>query len=346
MTDGSPRRVLLRVLLSVPVLAAALWLVFHRTHPQALAAAFARLDVGWSLASLAAMLAVTAVRLMRWGLLVEAVADVPRPTIGRVGLIGAMAIDVLPVRSGELVRPLFLRRQAGVPFGAGMATCVVERVLDLLALLLLLLATLALADLPSLVVTVFDRPVDVAVQGRNAVLAAVLFFGLPGVLLVLAGNRGEAALHLAVRPLPEALRRPLVSLSLAYRDGTRAIGKPVLLLQAGALTCAGWVLNVLVQWALMEAFGLSGYDFWQVGFLTVVVAVALMLPSPAGGLGVFEAGAVAGLLLFAVDPSLAAALAVALHAVHTGTFVLLGGIALAAEGLRFSDLWRAGPAAP
>ena len=339
----SPRRMWLRVAVSLPVLVATAWLVFAKTDADSILQSFAGVHLGWAAMSVAVMALLVVLRLWRWLMLVEAVADVPRGTIGRVGLIGYMAIDLLPVRSGEFVRPFLLKRQSGVPFGAGMATCVVERVMDLVAVLILLLTTLAFADLPSLVVTVFDTEVDLAVQGRNAVLLATLVFALPGVILVLAGDAGEAALKLFLRPLPEPLRRLIMSLSIAYRDATRDIGRPALLLSTAGLTLVAWTFNLWVQWALMEAFGITGFGFFQIGFLTLVVAIALMLPSPAGGLGVFEAGTVAGLLLFSVDHSLAAAFAVALHGVHVGVITLFGLGALGAEGLRFSDMWRKAP---
>ena len=348
MSEETPSgpRIWLRVALSVPVLIGTLWLVFAKTDSGAILDSFAGVRLGWAALSLGLMAVLVFLRLWRWLLLVEAAGNVPRGTVARIGLIGYMAIDLLPVRSGEFVRPLLLKRQAGMPFGAGMATCIVERVMDLLAVLLLLLATLAFADLPSLVVTVFDRPVDLAIQGRNAVLITTLVFALPGVLLVLAGDRGEAALRLFVRPLPDPLRRAIMNLSLAYRDATRAIGRPTLLLGTGALTIAAWTFNLWVQWSLMEAFGITGFGVFEIGFLTLVVAIALMLPSPAGGLGVFEGGTVAGLLIFSVDHSLAAAFAVALHGVHVGVISAFGLGALGAEGLRFSDMWKRAPEAP
>lgn len=334
----------LRIALSLPILAGMLWLAFSQADGDAVLRSFAGVQVGWVLLSLALMAGVVWVRLARWLMLVHAVAKVDGRTAGRVGLIGYMAIDLLPVRSGEFVRPLLLQRQGDVPFGAGMATCVVERVWDLLAVLVLLMACLAFADLPSLVVPIFGNDVDLAIQGRNAVLLTTAIFALPGVLLVLAGDRGEAALTLFLRPFPEPVRRLVTNLSLAYRDGTRAIGRPQVLLGTGALTVVAWVLNTYVQWALMEAFGITGFGFFEVGFLTLVIAVTLMLPSPAGGLGVFEGGAVAGLMIFSIDPSVAAAFAVAIHGVHVGVIVVFGLLALAAEGLRFSDLWRRAPA--
>jgi glycosyltransferase 2 family protein len=340
----SSRGFWLRIAISIPVLVGTLWLVFSRADGGAIVASFAGVKLGWLAASIGLMALLVIQRLWRWLLLVHAVAEVPTRTVGRVGLIGYMAIDLLPVRTGEFVRPLLLQRQAGVKFGAGMATCVVERVMDLVAVLLLLLGTLAFADLPSLVVTVFDRPVDLAIQGRNVVLLAALVFGLPGVILVLAGERGETALRALLRPFPEPLRKMVMGLSIAYRDATRDIGRPVLLLQTGALTITSWTFNLWVQWTLMEAFGLTGFGFWQIGFLTLVVAIALMLPSPAGGLGVFEGGTVAGLALFSVDPSVAAAFAVALHGVHVGVITVFGVGALGAEGLRFSDMWKKAPA--
>ena len=53
-------------------------------------------------------------------------------------MIGFAALGVLPARAGDVLRPYLLARQERLSVTATMATIVIERVLDLVAVLLLL----------------------------------------------------------------------------------------------------------------------------------------------------------------------------------------------------------------
>src|SRR5919201_5939255 len=85
-------------------------------------------------------------RSVRWGLLLPQ-QSVPTTTLFRTLVVGFTANNVLPVRMGELARAYLLARWRGVPYGATLASLVLERILDGLSLALLLLVSLRL--LPS-----------------------------------------------------------------------------------------------------------------------------------------------------------------------------------------------------
>ena len=55
-------------------------------------------------------------------------------------MIGFAASAVLPARAGEVIRPYLLARREGLSATAAFATIIVERILDLVAVLLLLAA--------------------------------------------------------------------------------------------------------------------------------------------------------------------------------------------------------------
>ncbi len=339
-SDGS--RALRGVLLSLPIAGLALWLAFRGVEAKELGAAFVAIRPMPLLLSLTAMTALAVVRLVRWGILVRAIAPVSRMKILTVGSIGFMAIDLLPVRLGEFVRPVLLQRRAAVPLGAGMATIVAERIMDLIAVQLFLLLALASADLPALYVPLFDRTVDLGVEGRGLALAALALLGLPVFGLVLAGDRGLAVLRFLARLLPERIAALALSLVGSFQDALRRIGQPLALVQAGVLTLLAWTLNVLVLWALLFALGINSLGFAEATVVMLVVAVCIMLPAPAGGLGVFEAGGVAGLLLYGIEQAQAGAFAVSLHATHVGVIVVIGAVMLAIEGTSWREMWRAG----
>ena len=84
--------------------------------------------------------------------------------------------------------------------------------------------------------------------------------------------------------------------------------------------------------------------------VTLCIAAALAAPAPVGGFGVFEAGAVVGLLFFgsaaAVTEASAAVYGLVIHLVHFCTILALGLLALAWEGLSWRELWSLGARDP
>src|SRR5687768_2668673 len=108
------------------------------------AMASARADLIWLTIGLTALTYV--VRAERWKYLLEPLGPTRFRTVFRTTVIGFAASAVLPARAGEVIRPYLLARQEGLKATAAFATILVERILDLVAVLLLLLAFLMWLD--------------------------------------------------------------------------------------------------------------------------------------------------------------------------------------------------------
>ena len=331
------RGVVKHMLWTLPIAVGALWLAFRGVDGAGLWDALASTELRFVGVAMFLMIFNVGFRLLRWALIVRGYdREVSGAQLGRIGAIGYMAIDILPARLGELVRPLLLNR-AGVPLGACVASIVLERLLDVAALAGLLFAVLAFGDLPALEVSLFGRTVDLAREGRIALLTLMVLLGVPVLVVPLAGERGLRFAARILRRLPRRLAKIAFNLLRSFMEGLKRMGRPAAV--AGSLlTAAVWVVNVGVLWCLASSQSVD-LSAWEATVVTIVVSLCLLVPSPAGGLGVFEAGGVAGLLLYGVDPDRAAAFAVTLHAVHVGMISLPGLVALPYEGLRFSQLW-------
>ena len=57
-------------------------------------------------------------------------------TVFRATIIGFAALGLLPARAGDVLRPYLVARQEGLSLSSTFATIVIERVLDLIAVLL------------------------------------------------------------------------------------------------------------------------------------------------------------------------------------------------------------------
>ena len=78
------------------------------------------------------------IRAERWQYLLEPLGPTRFRIVFRTTVIGFAASAVLPARAGEVIRPYLLARQEGLSATAAFATILVERMLDLVAVLLLL----------------------------------------------------------------------------------------------------------------------------------------------------------------------------------------------------------------
>jgi glycosyltransferase 2 family protein len=288
------------------------WLAVRSVDPHAFLAAFRESDLWYLLPSGAALAAAVLVRWLRWWLLFAAGRRPPLRSVGRAFLIGYLFNSLLPARPGELARVVALRRESGTPVVEALATTAAERIYDVLALVVLLLASA-----PFLPESHEVRMVTVGAGALTAAaLAAIVVLGRNGARLERMFSRVPGLSAGAARRWSAGVLDGLVSL----RDRRHAAA-------AALLTAASWLLLALSTWALLLGFHLRlGF-----GVALLIIAAAnltLLVPASPGGVGVFEAAIVAVLAGFAVDRSTALSYAVALHGLNLFPYVVAGALAL------------------
>jgi uncharacterized protein (TIRG00374 family) len=84
------------------------------------------------------------IRAQRWQILLRPIGTPEMKTLVAATNIGFMANFVLPLRAGEVIRPVLVSRQEKQPLGGILATIVLERVFDVIAILTLFGITTAL----------------------------------------------------------------------------------------------------------------------------------------------------------------------------------------------------------
>ena len=128
-----PRINLLRATIGVAISVVALWLVLRSVDLQATAEALRSADWRWVGVMFAFACADLAVRAFRWQRLLAPVAAVPYLHTLSYLLVGYLANNVLPARLGELVRSHYAGDREGISRSTTLGTIVVERVIDLVA---------------------------------------------------------------------------------------------------------------------------------------------------------------------------------------------------------------------
>lgn len=291
----------------------------------------ARLDL------IAAAVGVTGVtyvlRALRWQYLLQPVGAARFASAFRATIIGFAALSLLPARAGEVVRPYVLARREGLSATAVFATIVIERLLDLLTVLLLFGAFVWLFD-PGMAAV--DRRVFNALTVGGAVSAAGALAVL-GVVFVLAGHPerlGRATLGIE-RVLPPKAAHVASRLVRLFAEGLAVMRRPGPLAAALALSFPVWLSIALGIWLASRALHIT-FPYTGSFLLLALLVVGVSVPTP-GGIGGFHAAYQIGATAFYAAPNdRAVGAALVLHAISFVPVTLLGILFMAQDGLNLT----------
>ena len=280
-------------------------------------------------------------RAVRWRiLLVPVIGETALGPVWRATTIGFMANNVLPARAGEVVKGWAATRLVRVPFATALASIIVERIFDGVAIGLLLALGIWARD--------FQGAATLGATSLSAlaVTMSAVFLGVLAFCLAVVRARGR------VLPLFEALLRRLLPVRWAERagrllhaltDGLAALHSTRDVLRVLTWSFALWLVNAASYLIAYRAFHLEGLPLTSSFLLQGVTALVVALPSAPGFFGTFELSAKAALALYGVPGDAAFSLAVG---VHMGWFVPITAIGLwylVKSGLSLREL-RAGEA--
>jgi uncharacterized membrane protein YbhN (UPF0104 family) len=244
---------------------------------------------GWVVpAYLAALVPFHLLRAGRWWWLVRPVAPLGGREALLVGLAGYMWIALLPLRLGELARPLLVAQRANVPPSRVLGAIAVERVVDGLVVCAIFFAVVG--DAPRL---------DIAWLRRGALAAVGLLAAVLVALLVAAARPELSAIvvHATVGRVAPRLATTVAGFATRVSEGLAVLGNPRALVGFLGSTAGYWIVNALGTWLLARGCGLPLSPLEAAGVMAVMNLV-LLVPGGPAQLGVFQTGATLGLALW------------------------------------------------
>jgi uncharacterized protein (TIRG00374 family) len=247
------------------------------------------------------------VRALRWRHLLHAVGHVSLRAILGVSFIGYAAILLGPLRSGEFVRPLLISRRGGVRLLEATGTIGAERVIDGLAVNVILFAALRLATtLDPLPDRVGDLPVSVrAVPGAAYTMLAV--FTAAFAAMALFYWRRELARRITFAILGVFSRRAAEAVATAVErlaQGLRFLPSPGHVGPYLAETLAYWGLNAVGLMVLARGVGLEGTSLAQAAVVLGCIGLGVLVPSGPGFFGAFQLAMFLALAMFFPEAAL------------------------------------------
>lgn len=289
----------------------------------------------WLLLSLGLTALTFLVRAERWQYLLGPLGPTRFSVVFRTTVIGFGASAVLPARAGEVIRPYLLARREGLSATAAFATILVERILDLVAVLILLAAFLLWFD-PGLESR--DSAVFSAIRFGGLVMAPVAL-GALAVMFFMAGHpeRLHAWLLKAEAVLPARLAAMIASFAKTFAEGFAVVRQLRRLVAALAWSIVVWLLIAAGIWAVAVAFGIA-MPFTGAWLMLAPLVVGVAVPTPGGVGGFHEAFRIGATAFFAADNDTAVGAAIVLHAISVGPVTIAGLLFMVQDGLTLGDM--------
>jgi glycosyltransferase 2 family protein len=273
-------------------------------------------DYWWLTVSLSTFGLSLLTRAARWRSLFARGRRPPLRTVANAMLIGYLYNNILPARAGEAARVVALTQRYDVAPVEIVGTVMLERLYDLMAILLIFFA--AEPWLPA--VSWFGA-------AALAAIALALLIGAAATTLALLGDR---PLRLLLRPLsrlPLAAEGRLEHTISELTHGLSGLRDPGLALEAFLWTILSWLCTAACAYFVAVAFHLR-LPFACGVLVAVAIGLSMILPSPPAAAGVFEGAALIALKAYGVPRSTALPYAVVLHLVNFVPFVLTGAFLL------------------
>jgi uncharacterized protein (TIRG00374 family) len=309
-----------QLIIGLIVAVAAIYYTMRNVSVSELIDSFRHVNYIWLLPAFLLMCLTYVARAIRWRVLLSPVREVKTWDLFSPLMVGFMA-GVLPARAGELIRAYLLGKKFKLSFASSLATIVVERLFDLILLLMLFSWILVFDG------EIFDDNIawsgisikDLAFQFGLISLALVLVLIAFIYLLTFHYEKAMSLVRWLVKPLPEKVQYKLIQMVETFSQGLGVFRNVRALIFIAVATAGVWALVILQYYPLYWAYELQDKSATSLILLTVMICILItVLPTPAF-LGSFNAGVL-----------------IALHEIMGEAEVATVGFGFVAWGLNFA----------
>ena len=281
-------------------------------------------------------------RAIRWRYLVSSVKEVKTSDLFSPLMIGFMS-NILPARAGEFIRAYLLGKKVNISFSASFATIFVERLMDMLIFLFLLVGVLFYsADIfPKAADGTDHRLLGYMVKfGWISFIGSICIFAF-SILLQYKKDLAMKIVDFFTKPLPVKWSEKIVNMVHSFTDGLKILKDPKGFIASLFWSLMVWVAAVLVYYPIHLAFGIEN----QIPVMSSVIVVSLtvgifisLFPAPAF-LGSFQLACVVALHeIFGVSKAIAASYGIIAWLVAMGFIISVGLIFIVKDNISFKEL--------
>jgi len=255
-------------------------------------------------------------RALRWRVLLITEKIIPAKNVFWANMAGYLGNNILPARAGELIRAAYVGKENNISASFSLATGLVERFIDLIALVILGSVSLAVTG-------ILSKPLQDALKVMSgiAIVGMIMLILLPYV-----GNR----IRQIVDTLPimnVAVKEKLGSFLNQFLRGVEALHHPKQTLKFILFTSLIWLMDGIGTIILARAMHLD-FSLTLSFLLLAGLGLSSAIPSTPGYVGVYQFVAVIVLEPFGISKANALAFIIFFQIVSLVSIAFWGGLAI------------------
>lgn len=322
----------IKFIVSILISAVFLFLAFKDIHFSTFYGALQETE--WSVVIALSLLVVLSmvIRAWRWKMLLKPLKNIPYHSVFSFTMIGFMSNNVLPAHAGEIVRAYLIGRKEGISRFGAFTTIIIERLFDVLALVLLFLYVLIVSPMPR--------------WFRNG----GLFFGTAGIvlltaLMILSLNKrwGRNLLFKLAEKVPPRFRSFLQNNLKSFLSGLDVLKEWKSMAGIFLVSILLWLVLILtvgvMLWRYPLEVELSPAPLFLLSTTVIVLlSFAIIIPSSPGYFGVTQLVFVIAFELVNLSKVDALACSVILNLTQYIPITLIGVFYLFKEGYSFREI--------
>jgi glycosyltransferase 2 family protein len=317
--------------LGLAISAVFLYLAFREINYADLWQTLQTVSAWWLLPGLGIYFTGMLVRAWRWQYLLKPLGHVSIKNSFQILMIGYMGNNVFPLRMGEVLRAVVLKRRDAVSISGSLATIVVERIFDAVVVVGFVLLNIGqLAQLPV--------GLSLAQLSNLAFWAAAIFLvGLAAfIAMAMFTKPAQRLVHGILNAVvPQRWREPVIRIADQFLEGLLSLRSPLDVLIILLTSILVWLLETGLYWGVGRALNLD-LTFSQLLLLNGLVNMVLLIPAAPGGLGTFDAAGRAVLEAYGFPAEPALGYTLILRIAIWLPITLLGTLYFIREGLKWT----------
>lgn len=290
------------------------WLAFRGTDVEGLKSSFSTVNYRYLIPVVILSVVVLVLRSYRWGVILKPLEKIAQWPLFSITAVGFMAINLLPVRMGEFARPYLISQKSSVRMGSALATIVVERIFDMLTLMIVLLLVLMMVKLP-----------DWIFRSACSILLVVIPLLLLLIFLAVKRDISVKGVDRMIRILPTTVSSRLMRLFHSFLDGLQILPDLKKTFYITFLSAIIWSSIALATYILFFSFqSMLELPLAAAYAVLVITALGVTLPAAPGFVGNYHYSCVLALTLFGIPKTDALTFAIILHFIQVIVTISLG----------------------
>ena len=330
------------LILGLAIAGLALFLTFRNVSFHAIYQSIRGLEVRYIPVAVVLFFVSFVVRVYRWHYLCRAVKSIPPRRLYSPMMIGFMG-NLLPLRAGEFIRAYLLGKREDIGFSASFATIVVERIFDMISILVLFAGLLVFNPLVFVPHGGTSDP-RIAVAARSfGVMSLALCMGLIAFCYFLLHQKERTVrlVHFFTRVLPQKVEQRIDGILQSFTEGLGVLRDPKGILVVVLFSALVWAVIVVANYPLYYAYRIESIvPPSSLVTLLVLTCAAVMIPTP-GFIGPFQLAVTFVLAdLYGVDRAEAASFSLVIWFLQMSVICLAGTFFLLRDNISFFELSR------